>query len=94
MAVSYSLTLTVAERQEIDFIGYRCPRVMELLDLLKARIRTFQDWEDDSDLTLYIDQQTMYAIDVLQEQDGFAWIKNRSLLNKLEKLCVEVACPC
>lgn len=89
--VTHSITLNVAERQEIDFVGFRCPNVMELLDLLKARAN---DWESDSDLTLDIDEQTLWAIEELHQADGFGWIRNRSLLNKLSKLCAEVICPC
>jgi hypothetical protein len=88
MAVIMQLTLTVAERQEIDFIGHRVPQVYDLLDILKNR--TSEDWDADGDITLDIDQQSLYAIEVLSQEGGFDWIRNRSILNKLESLVAVV----
>lgn len=86
----YHLTLTLAERKAIDWIGHRYSNGDELFKLLWGceNHQPDEDWDFDGDITFDVPQHVAWEIrDNAESEDGFWPCFAPDLAEKMQAFC-------
>jgi hypothetical protein len=88
----YSLTLSLSERQAIDFVGFRYAHGDDLYDVLSEA-----DWEDDEewgiggDITFTMKEHQAWQINEIAEESEYLFdLFSNELCNKMMKFCEQI----
>lgn len=81
----YTLTLTPAERQAIDWIGYRYAHGADFYHLLNQAVwMDGVEWADDADLTFRISEPLAWEMLHTIPEDNFACFSDEFIAKLLE----------
>ena len=91
----YQLTLTIAERRAIDWVGNRYAHGTDLYKLLWASgceaFPNDADWDNTSDITFYVPEHVAWQINEIGEECNYLWdCFAASLGAKLCEFCCKV----
>lgn len=71
----YKLTLTLPERQAIDWVGHRYAHGNDLFHLL-SQCRSDDDsidWDEKQDIVYHVPEHVAWEINNIADQCGFQW---------------------
>lgn len=85
----YHLTLTLSERQAIDWVGYRYPHGDELYEILMDCIPDDVEWRDLGDITFDIPEDIALEIEELLWESKFECF-SEELASKLVRFMGEI----
>lgn len=90
----YKLTLTLSERQAIDWVGYRYRHGDELYRLLWVEcvsIPDTADWDDPGEILFLVPEAVAWRIQEMGEDCHFAWdCFGLGLTEKLNAFCLAI----